>query len=317
MSTLVVLIETSVLVLGTDSRFMKPDCSGIASDSEVKLCEIAQQTFIAASGWKYALDLELAKARELAGKMATTDIRIIGEALRQEMIPYLRELVELSRSVVGLHTYGGSEVCGNVPVHCSVLIGRDGRGELGYAVQEYSLRDGNIVNESSEYFGGKRIIWARPGELVVHIAQDPRTWTDSSVVVVRRFLTALKAANPHIGGPDQIIKLDPHGAHWVCQLPASDAVSPCQIPGLAQASIDVGSGGFTFSGGGGITVMSGGDIHRDPGSVYAHSVRCNPVGGAFYFGTEPGLTGTRVVKDGAGNNKTVYIKGGIIVGWDV
>ena len=84
MSTLVVLKENSVLVLGTDSRFMKPDCSGIASDSEVKICEIAQQTFIAASGWKYALDLELATARELA----RSEERRVGKECRSRWSPY-------------------------------------------------------------------------------------------------------------------------------------------------------------------------------------------------------------------------------------
>jgi hypothetical protein len=329
LSTIVVLKENNVLILGTDSRFMKHDLSGIASD-EVKIFEIAQQTFVAGSGWKYALDFELATARERAGKLATTDIRIIGEALRQEMIPYLRELVELSRSVVGLHTYGGSEVCGDCDIHASVLVGRDGRGDLGYSVTEYAIRDGVIVIKPSECFGRKRQIWARPGEPLVPLMQDPRIWADSPVEVVQRILTTLKAANPYIGGPDQIIKLDRDGVRWVCQLPASDAVSvPSveavnsgaflvdQIPGLSHATINVGGGGMTFSGVGGVTVMNGGDIHCDPGSVYAHSVRCSPLAGAFWFGTEPGLYTTRVVKDGDGNNKTVYIKGGIIVGWDV
>ena len=318
MSTIICLKEGDTLVLGTDSRFMKHDCSGIFSDSGKKIFEIAQETFIAASGWKFGCDFEQAKALELASKLATTDIRVIGEALRREMTPYLKDLVVSSCSVGRVHTYGGSGVCGNVPIHVSVLAGRDARGVLGFVIQEYSLREGEIVNESSEYFGDKRLMWVRPGEPVVHIAQDPRTWTDDPVDVVRRFLTALKAANPRIGGPDQIIELDHCGAHWLSQLPESTARQVAT--GLAHASIDDGGGGFTFSGIGGITLANGGNVLVTPGKVTAASFICHqiPVGtGAYYYENEPGLYTTRVVKDASGNNKTVYIKGGIIVGWDV
>ena len=311
MSTIICLKEGDTLVLGTDSRFMKHDCSGIFSDSGKKIFEIAQETFIAASGWKFGCDFEQAKALELASKLATTDIRVIGEALRREMTPYLKDLVVSSCSVGRVHTYGGSGVCGNVPIHVSVLAGRDARGVLGFVIQEYSLREGEIVNESSEYFGDKRQIWARPGEPVIHIAQDPRTWTDDPVEVVHRFLTALKAANPRIGGPDQIIEL---GKHVAVLAEASG------IPGFAHASVDVGGNGLTFSGSGGVVLANGGNILVSPGKITAASFICHqiPVGtGAYYYENEPGLFTTRVVKDGNGNNKTVYIKGGIIVGWDV
>ena len=311
MSTIICLKEGDTLVLGTDSRFMKHDCSGIFSDSGKKIFEIAQETFIAASGWKFGCDFEQAKALELASKLATTDIRVIGEALRREMTPYLKDLVVSSCSVGRVHTYGGSGVCGNVPIHVSVLAGRDARGVLGFVIQEYSLREGEIVNESSEYFGDKRQIWARPGEPVIHIAQDPRTWTDDPVEVVHRFLTALKAANPRIGGPDQIIEL---GKHVAVLAEASG------IPGFAHASVDVGGNGLTFSGSGGVVLANGGNILVSPGKITAASFICHqiPVGtGAYYYENEPGLFTTRVVKDGNGNNKTVYIKGGIIVGWDL
>jgi hypothetical protein len=313
MSTIVVLKEADILILGTDSRFMKHDNSGVESDSGKKIFEIAQQTFIAASGWVFGCEFERQKAWDLAIELATTDIRIISEALRREFTPYLKDLVATSSSVEGLHTYGGSRVCGNTPVHASVMVGRDARGKLGYVTQEYSLREGEIVNESSEYFREERQIWVRPGEPVISIAQDPHTWTDNPATVIRRFLTALKAANPRIGGPDQMIELDRDGAHWLSQLPASAAASS----ELAHATVNVGGGGLSFSGAGGITVANGGNINCDPGTVNAHDVRCNPLGGAFWHGSEQGLTTTRVVQDGSGYNKTVYIKGGIIVGWDL
>ncbi len=319
MSTLVVLKERNTLVLGTDSRFMKADDSGIASDSGVKVFDIAEQTFIAASGWMFGCDFERAKARELANKLAMPDIREIGAALRREFVPYLEDLAKTSTSVEGLHTYGGSAVCGNVPIHASVLVGRDARGELGYLTQEYTLREGGrIAIELNEYFGDERRVWARPGEPVMPIAQDRRTWTDNPVEVVRRFLTTLKAANPRIGGPDQIIKLDSHGAHWITQLPAS-AVS---VAGDTHASIDVGGGGFTFSGNGGISLTNGGNLVVTPGRILCSTAIAytgieGAVGGGFWYRSEPGLYGTRTVKDGSGNNKTVYIKGGIIVAWDL
>lgn len=316
MSTIVVLKDTDTLILGTDSRFMKPDGSDIASDSDRKIFEIAEQTFIAASGWVFGCEFERVKAWDLAIELATTDIRIISERLRREFTPYLKDLVAASCSVEGLHTYGGSKVCGNVPVHSSVLAGRDAHGKPGYVIQEYSLRDGEIVNDSSEYFGNKRQIWARPGEPVMHIAQDPSTWIDAPVAVVRRFLAANKAANPRIGGPDQILELGPPAAaQWLSQLPASAAIS-----GLAHASINVGGGGLSFSGAGGIILANGGNVVVTPGNVSAdHFIASGVPGGSmgYWFNGEQGIFGTRTVKDGNGNNKTVYIKGGIIVGWDL
>jgi hypothetical protein len=104
MSTIVVLKESDVLILGADSRYMKADGSSIGGNMK-KIVEIAEQTFIVASGWLFGCDFEQAKARELASKLATTDIRIIGEALRREFAPYLKDLVETSYSVAGLHTY--------------------------------------------------------------------------------------------------------------------------------------------------------------------------------------------------------------------
>ncbi len=281
MSTLVVLKENDVLILGTDSRFMKHDSSGIASDHEKKIREVAPEVFIAASGWKVALDFEQAKARVLAGELATTDIRMIGEALGRALMPYLKELVETSYTVEGLHTYGGSAVSGNADVHASVLVGRDAHGELGFFVWEYSLCEGGITGKWSEYFGDKRVIWARPGEPVVPIAQDPSTWTDKPEAVVQRILTAQKAANPQIGGPDQIIEIDSRGAHWRSQLPLSPAVD--QVPGMAHATIDVGSG-LSFSGAGGIIIKGGGSVNVLAGSVTGNTVGSG-TGGFQVLGT--------------------------------
>ena len=37
----------------------------------------------------------------------------------------------------------------------------------------------------------------------------------------------------------------------------------------------------------------------------------------YWVGFSQGITGTRTVKDGSGNNKTVTIVGGIITGWEL
>ena len=55
MSTIVVLKEAGTLILSTDSRFMLHDFTGIASDAEQKIFEIAPDTFIATSGRKMAV----------------------------------------------------------------------------------------------------------------------------------------------------------------------------------------------------------------------------------------------------------------------
>src|SRR5664280_673338 len=52
MSTLVVLKESDVLILGTDSQCIKPDGSSIGGNMK-KIVEIAEQTFLAASGWLF------------------------------------------------------------------------------------------------------------------------------------------------------------------------------------------------------------------------------------------------------------------------
>src|ERR1017187_7948379 len=98
MSTMICLKEGNTLFLGTDSRFMKQDYSGIASDEEQKIFEVAPETFLATSGRKMVCDWQTARAGELAEKLGTTDIQIIGEALAGESFPCLVELMELLKS---------------------------------------------------------------------------------------------------------------------------------------------------------------------------------------------------------------------------
>lgn len=64
MSTMVCLKDGDTLILGTDSRFVEADLSGVVSDAEQKIFEIWPNTFIATSGLENGLRLS---ARGSAG----------------------------------------------------------------------------------------------------------------------------------------------------------------------------------------------------------------------------------------------------------
>jgi cellobiose-specific phosphotransferase system component IIB len=78
MSIITVLKEADTLIFSTDSRMMMHDFSGVATDAEQKIFEIAPNTFIATSGRKLASQFQIARARELAVELGTTDIQAIG-----------------------------------------------------------------------------------------------------------------------------------------------------------------------------------------------------------------------------------------------
>jgi hypothetical protein len=138
-------------------------------------------------------------------------------------------------------------VSGERPLHGCVLAGRTADGELGFIKHEYWLRAGQIVNEREEYFAAGRKITIFAGEPIRHLAQDPATWTDGPVRVVRRFMAALKAANPHIGGPDQIVLLDRGGARWLSR-PEAFAESPSvDTASVIAASVEMQSAKLTLN----------------------------------------------------------------------
>ncbi|HWQ52093.1 MAG TPA: hypothetical protein VN442_00310 [Bryobacteraceae bacterium] len=225
MSTIVCLKDGRTLVLGTDSRVMTHDWSGVASDAMPKIIQVAPETFIATSGYVMACEFEHQKARELAGQLGTTDISVISEALERGSVAHLNKLAEIMPSVKDLNGSVGIDdvLSGKKLMHGCVLVGRIANGTLGYVTHEYRLRAGQVVNERGGYSAVERRIFSTTGELVRHLGQDPATWTDSPAQVVRRFLAALKQASPHIGGPDQIVQLDDSGAHWLSRPPAMAA----------------------------------------------------------------------------------------------
>ncbi len=62
MSIIVVLKDADTLILCTDSRMMAHDYSGVASDAQPKIWEIAPDTFIATSGRAWASEFQIARA---------------------------------------------------------------------------------------------------------------------------------------------------------------------------------------------------------------------------------------------------------------
>lgn len=86
------------------------------------------------------------------------------------------------------------------PLHGCVLAGNAG-GKLGYIVHTYWIRGGRVVNDPIEYWGGERMWYSTAYSRIKHLADDPTTWTDGPIKVVRRFL-ATHRQNPRCGGPD-------------------------------------------------------------------------------------------------------------------
>lgn len=77
MSAIVVLKEAGTLVLGTDSRFLKHDFSGVASDSTQKIHRIAEGAYIATSGWAMACDFQPQKPKSKAKPKRLSPARVV------------------------------------------------------------------------------------------------------------------------------------------------------------------------------------------------------------------------------------------------
>src|SRR5271157_5895949 len=97
MSIITVLKEADTLIFSTDSRMMKGDYSGVDSDAEQKLFAVAPGTFIATSSRKCASEFQIARAREFANELKTTNIQVIAAALARESLPCLSVLLDRLR----------------------------------------------------------------------------------------------------------------------------------------------------------------------------------------------------------------------------
>jgi hypothetical protein len=172
------------LILGTDSRFMAHDYSGVASDTEQKVFEVALNTFIATSGRKIACDFQVARARELSDELGTTDIQVIGAELERESLPWLMGLVERLRLEPDATTR--QAVSGESLLHGCLLVGRTAGGKLGFVGHSYRVQVGGTIECVTEaYFEARRKIMATSGaplHLLLTVgsrfAQDAATWID-------------------------------------------------------------------------------------------------------------------------------------------
>jgi hypothetical protein len=241
MSIITVLKEADTLIFSTDSRMMAHDNSGIVSDAERKIFEIAPGTFIATSGRKVASQLQVARARILAFELSTTDIQAIGAALARESLPWMLKLVARLRMEPDEVTRHA--VSGDTMLHGCTLVGR-AAGKLGYVTHSYWVQpNGTVEYKTEAYFEAPRKVTAISGtpaglmgEIACRFVCDPATWIDPLEQVSMRFLEAVKLVTPTIGGPYQVLRLDSAGAHWLSRPPAADP-APQTAAGTCNATV--------------------------------------------------------------------------------
>lgn len=255
MSTVIALKHGDTVILAADSRFMRADFSGVASDTEQKIFPIGRDTFIATAGWKVASDLQIAKAGELAGGAA--DIRVLAEGLERETLPELDRLVNVLRTIRHMHEKIRRALDGELIMHATVLVGRAASGELGYINQVYRVRDGRVVCESGEHFGGDWRMYTTSGDPARQVAEEcPSILGGAPLEVVQKLLAALKAACPTIGGKNQIVSIDGGGARWISEPPTGPGAA-CRGLEIATA-LFAGDTIFARTAGGKVTINSAG-----------------------------------------------------------
>lgn len=228
MSTLICIKEDDSLVLGTDSRVMQHDFSGVYSDASQKLFELGPGVFLASSGWAHITDYLVQRGPELIQELNTRDIRTLAAALDQGIRPYLREVVHALSTRPELSSCGRAAdvLAGRQPIHGYILAGRN-NGKTGFSYQEHWFRDGQVVLVPFEYFDRPRLfkVTGASESMCEQLREDPGTWTDKPVRVAQKFLAAQKRASATIGGPDQIAMIDHRGGRWVSRLPAAAMMS--------------------------------------------------------------------------------------------
>jgi hypothetical protein len=243
MSVITVFKEANTLIFSTDSRMMKHDYSGVDSDTQQKIFNLAPETFIATSGRKIASEFQIARARELAVKLGT-DIQAIGAALERDSFSILSVLLERLRQENDETTR--QAVSGQILLHGCTLVGWS-CGKLGFVTHSYFVQaSGAIKCISESYFDGARKVTCMsgtPAHILAGIAAKfmytPATWTDPLQQVSMRFLETVKRFTPDtIGGPWQVVRLDSAGTHWISEAPASrGAESDARAAGTCSASI--------------------------------------------------------------------------------
>ena len=255
MSIIIVLKEGNTLILSTDSRMMAHNYSGVADNTQQKIFEIAPNIFFASSGRKMVTEFQVSRARRLAAELGTTDIQAIGSALARESLPCLGQLVERLRMEPDQTTR--QQVSGESLLHGDMLVGRMAGGKLGYVLHIYRVQEGAVTCETEAYADGPRKIAATSGtpapilaQIAARFTYDMTTWTDPLEQVSMRFLEAVKAVTPTIGGPWQVVRLDAGGAHWISQPPQGAGLSSELATATISAAVRMTSPELVISGSG-------------------------------------------------------------------
>src|ERR1035437_7104158 len=223
MSIITVFKEKNTLLFGTDSRMMAHDYSGVNSNKQRKIFDIAPNTFIATSGRKMASEFQVAIARERAIELGT-DIQKIGAALERHSLNCLKVLLERLRIESDETTR--EAVAGRILLHGCTLVGWAG-GKLGFVTHSYFVQASGAIKCISETcFDAPRkvtCISGTPAHIMEGIAAKfmytPATWTDPMEQVFMRFMETVKRSTKTIGGDWQIVRLDSAGSRWISQPP--------------------------------------------------------------------------------------------------
>jgi hypothetical protein len=154
LSIITVIKEKDELIFSTDSRIMACDGRGVASDHTQKIFEVAPGTYMATSGREVASNFQIARARQLAVELDTSDIQVIGAVLERESIFCLNALVELLR--VEPDEKSERDISGESLIHGCMLVGRTDGGKLGWVGHLYRVQAGIVKCETGAYFGTRR-----------------------------------------------------------------------------------------------------------------------------------------------------------------
>jgi hypothetical protein len=311
MSTIVCLKDGESLVLATDSRIMGPDFSAPVSDSEQKIYEFAPGTFIATAGWLMPCHFQVDTARRLARELNTTDLQVLSDALERESLHYLDKFIDLLASASNLPRVDEA-LSGAKILHVCLVAGRLSSGELGYSVRTFRVSGHRVTVFREDYSGNQRQIFCSSGDFVHDLVHDPTIFTDNPTKVVQGFLSKLRIASRFIGGPDQIVRLDNHGVHWVSAPPAPTYGVAAGL--TAQTALFNGTATFAYATTGPyVQIGSAGAVLGDDYTSPTTTVTINSTG----FTAAHGSSSVQITASGVGiygpSGSLTASSGGIVI----
>ena len=195
MSTMCALKQDGTVILGADSRCMNSGHTGVLSDGVQKVYEIGPGALLSVSGNLELCRLQVKRARELAGRLGTSDIRPISNSLAMEFLPNVEKLAARLATLEDPHEDIRQKLAGEEPLHGYVACGSLPDGTTGYIGCEYTLRNGRVTFKAEPYFGAARRLYVTRGK-VQYLGKDRATWMDDPLTVVGRFLSHLRKSEP-------------------------------------------------------------------------------------------------------------------------